>query len=107
MSYRSGDPISIADVYQALANEGPVEAACVNLCVHPYRPMVISTVATVTFAFVDDFKDAVKVSITWCLFHSVKWDLSLMATHYSAFNEVRCSVWPRPTLTAVHLRAVH
>lgn len=62
MSFRSGDPISTVEVYQALATEGPIEAVCVDVCPHPYNPWLMSSIAMVTFAYVDDFKDAIKVS---------------------------------------------
>lgn len=49
-----------ADVYEALYDRGPLEAFCIQpVLFHGYYP---TQVATVTFAYIDDCIDAIKVS---------------------------------------------
>lgn len=58
LGLRSGGPISPADVLEALENRGPLEAFCIKPLFGRYS---WTLVCTVTFAYVDDCKDAIRV----------------------------------------------
>ncbi|KAL2009185.1 hypothetical protein VTN00DRAFT_7379 [Thermoascus crustaceus] len=57
LGLRSGDPISPANVLEALENKGPIEAFCIEPLPRDYS---WTLVCIVTFAYVDDCKDAIR-----------------------------------------------
>ncbi|KAJ9252382.1 hypothetical protein DTO207G8_1903 [Paecilomyces variotii] len=75
-----------ADVYEALYDRGPLEAFCIQpVLFHGYYP---TQVATVTFAYIDDCIDAIKV-----LEHSFKYFMQLLPIDGSPLL-----AWAPPTL---------
>lgn len=67
LGLRSGDPISPANVLEALENQGPLEAFCIEPLPRDYG---WTLVCIVTFAYVDDCKDAIRVHYVSCCFCS-------------------------------------
>ncbi|GAD92174.1 RNA binding domain protein [Paecilomyces variotii No. 5] len=83
---RNSFPMTEADVYEALYDRGPLEAFCIQpVLFHGYYP---TQVATVTFAYIDDCIDAIKV-----LEHSFKYFMQLLPIDGSPLL-----AWAPPTL---------
>lgn len=68
LGLRSGTAISENEVALALGGRGPLEAHCIEP--HFTQSHGWTSVCKVTFAYVDDCKDAIKVSTTLLLFPS-------------------------------------